>query len=520
MRAILFFTLLLSTLGAYSQTQPSLPSGTVPYSTNLYRATDGSIWTGKSGSYTNLGNKQYVDSLYNLGYTNEMIDSIALYNYDRARNRINHTGTQAQSTVVNLVSDLASKENISNKSTTLASPNDTNFPTTKAVSDGLNTKQDVLISGTNIKTINSESLLGSGDISINADTPTLQEVTTEGNETSKPILITGDENVPALYSGVEVSSVGVIKYDGGNRISAVVLNDTDGSWSMFKDDSGASRGIFYKNDEGIGGTPYDHMEANVPFKGISAIEVDEFVTLGQLNDSLDNHSSGLQQVTDSGNTTDKGVRMIGGIPLTSHTQEEGTYLTWNDDDGINGAYGGVRVFSDDISLNEMGGINVRETFTYVHSRYQDVSSYLSLSHELTSPYSPYAVFNGRVQGEDAINSNEFVTKGQLDSVNRGINTELISGSTININPDYQLNSCILSENTTITKPTGTIPDGVKVTLRIEASGASRNITWDSGFRPIGITLPTAIPDAKYMYAEMYYLSSTDTWMVTYIAMEI
>lgn len=51
------------------------------------------------------------------------------------RDRATHTGTQAQSTVVNLVSDLAAK-------------------------------QATLVSGTNIKTINGTSILGSGDITI------------------------------------------------------------------------------------------------------------------------------------------------------------------------------------------------------------------------------------------------------------------------------------------------------------------------------------------------------------------
>jgi hypothetical protein len=43
-----------------------------------------------------------------------------------------------------------------------------NLPTTTAVTNALATKQETLVSGTNIKTINSTSLLGSGDIAISA----------------------------------------------------------------------------------------------------------------------------------------------------------------------------------------------------------------------------------------------------------------------------------------------------------------------------------------------------------------
>lgn len=51
---------------------------------------------------------------------------------------------------------------ISWSSTTL----DTNYPSEKLVKDSLDNKQDTLVSGTTIKTINNESILGSGNITI------------------------------------------------------------------------------------------------------------------------------------------------------------------------------------------------------------------------------------------------------------------------------------------------------------------------------------------------------------------
>lgn len=58
-------------------------------------------------------------------------------------------------------------ENASNKVTSWSSTvNDTHYPSEKLVSDSLATKQDTLISGSNIKTINNTSILGSGNISI------------------------------------------------------------------------------------------------------------------------------------------------------------------------------------------------------------------------------------------------------------------------------------------------------------------------------------------------------------------
>src|SRR5210317_567842 len=45
---------------------------------------------------------------------------------------------------------------------------DADKPVSSATQTALNAKQDTLVSGTNIKTVNSTSLLGSGDISISA----------------------------------------------------------------------------------------------------------------------------------------------------------------------------------------------------------------------------------------------------------------------------------------------------------------------------------------------------------------
>ena len=56
-------------------------------------------------------------------------------------------------------------ENVSNKQTDLTASS-TKYPTVDAVNTGLGTKQNTLVSGTNIKTINSTTILGSGNISV------------------------------------------------------------------------------------------------------------------------------------------------------------------------------------------------------------------------------------------------------------------------------------------------------------------------------------------------------------------
>jgi hypothetical protein len=57
-------------------------------------------------------------------------------------------------------------ENVTNKKTTLTDNSDTFYPTQKAVKTAVDAKQDTLVSGTNIKTINGTSVLGSGNLTV------------------------------------------------------------------------------------------------------------------------------------------------------------------------------------------------------------------------------------------------------------------------------------------------------------------------------------------------------------------
>jgi len=67
--------------------------------------------------------------------------------------------------VINFLSDiLLGKEDVSNKKTDFTDNSDTFYVSQKAVKTAIDSKQDKLVSGTNIKTINSNTLLGSGNI--------------------------------------------------------------------------------------------------------------------------------------------------------------------------------------------------------------------------------------------------------------------------------------------------------------------------------------------------------------------
>lgn len=57
-------------------------------------------------------------------------------------------------------------ENVANKENTTIDTNTTKYPTVNLLKTGLDTKQATLVSGTNIKTVNSTTLLGSGDLAV------------------------------------------------------------------------------------------------------------------------------------------------------------------------------------------------------------------------------------------------------------------------------------------------------------------------------------------------------------------
>lgn len=88
--------------------------------------------------------------------------------------------------------DISGKEDKSNKVTSLSSSStDTQYPSAKVVYDQLATKQATLVSGTNIKTVNNTSLLGSGNIQIN-DGVGFQTITTQQDGTMVITLTNGD----------------------------------------------------------------------------------------------------------------------------------------------------------------------------------------------------------------------------------------------------------------------------------------------------------------------------------------
>jgi len=81
----------------------------------------------------------------------------------------------SQGYITNVITALGfTPENVANKKTTLSDNSDTFYPSQKAVKTAVDAKQDTLVSGTTIKTINGNSVLGGGDLVISSGADILE----------------------------------------------------------------------------------------------------------------------------------------------------------------------------------------------------------------------------------------------------------------------------------------------------------------------------------------------------------
>jgi hypothetical protein len=104
-----------------------------------------------------------------------------------------------------------------------------NFPISTATQSAIDAKQDTLVSGTNIKTINSTSLLGSGDVAVQE---TLVSGTNIKTINSNSLLGSGDIAISASPSGV----AGAIQFSDGSAFASDATN-------LFYDDTNDRLGV-------------------------------------------------------------------------------------------------------------------------------------------------------------------------------------------------------------------------------------------------------------------------------------
>lgn len=82
-----------------------------------------------------------------------------------------------------VIDALAAKENISNKDTSALVDSTSHYPSSHVMVDQLATKQATLVNQQNIKSINNQSLLGSGNIDLSVNLAFYTETTSAGATT-------------------------------------------------------------------------------------------------------------------------------------------------------------------------------------------------------------------------------------------------------------------------------------------------------------------------------------------------
>jgi hypothetical protein len=145
----------ISELGNNNNTQSPPSIDLSLYEEKINKSTNVVVDSSSNTKYPSV--KSVYDWVLSLGY----ITSSALFGY------ATQSWVLAQGFITNVISSLGYiPENVANKSDNYTISSSITYTSTKALVDGLATKQDTLVSGTNIKTINGNSLLGSGNLLI------------------------------------------------------------------------------------------------------------------------------------------------------------------------------------------------------------------------------------------------------------------------------------------------------------------------------------------------------------------
>jgi hypothetical protein len=142
-----------------------------------------------------------------------------------------------------------------------------NLPVQTAVTTALATKQDTLVSGTNIKTVNSTSLVGSGNVAVQ---PTLVSGTSIKTVNSNSLLGAGDVAVqPTLVSGTNIKTLNSVSLLGaGDIVLAATPSGVSGAIQFSNGSAFASdaANLFWddtNNRLGVGtNNPQDRCEVN------------------------------------------------------------------------------------------------------------------------------------------------------------------------------------------------------------------------------------------------------------------
>ena len=416
---------------------------------------------------------------------------------------------------------------------------DVNKPVSTATQTALNLKQDTLVSGTNIKTINSTTLLGSGNI-------------TTGTVTSVGV------SMPSAFSVASspITTSGTIAITGAGVVSQYVRGD--GSLANFPMTSGGGSSVSYY----LNGSVAQGTLGGVAFKEINKTPIigagtDFTISAdGYIQSFITDANDPNQLLIPGGNwnfETYFSASSNGGSPsfYVELYKYDGTSLTLIASNSATPEYitGGTNI---DLYITALAVPQTVLTLTdrlairfYVTHSGRTITLHTENSHLgqiITTFTTGLTALNGLTAQIQSLATGTTGTDFNISSAtathtfnlpdasasNRGALTSA-NWSTFNGKAEYAPRVQSVTSSATVTptstndlvkitaqatgltiaNPTGTMSEGQAMIIRIKDNGTAQTIAFDTNYRAIGVTLPTTTTISKTIYIGLVW-NDTDT----------
>ena len=416
---------------------------------------------------------------------------------------------------------------------------DINKPVSTATQTALNLKQDTLVSGTNLKTINSTTLLGSGNI-------------TTGTVTSVGV------SMPSAFSVASspITTSGTIAITGAGVVSQYVRGD--GSLANFPMTSGGGSSVSYY----LNGSVAQGTLGGVAFKEINKTPIigagtDFTISAdGYIQSFITDANDPNQLLIPGGNwnfETYFSASSAGGTPsfYVELYKYDGTSLTLIASNSATPEYitGGTNI---DLYITALAVPQTVLALTdrlavrfYVTNSSRTITMHTENSHlcqVITSFTTGLTALNGLTEqiqslatgttGSDFNISSATATHTfnlpDASASNRGALTSA-NWSTFNGKAEYAPRVQSVTSSATVTptstndlvkitaqaagltiaNPTGTMSEGQAMIIRIKDNGTAQTIAFGTNYRAIGVTLPTTTTISKTIYIGLVW-NDTDT----------
>lgn len=400
-------------------------------------------------------------------------------------------------------------------------------------------KQDTLVSGTNLKTINSTTLLGSGDI-------------TTGTVTSVGV------SMPSAFSVANspITTSGTIAITGAGVVSQYVRGD--GSLANFPMTSGGGSSISYY----LNGSVAQGTLGGVAFKEINKTPIigagtDFTISAdGYIQSFITDANDPNQLLIPGGNwnfETYFSASSAGGSPsfYVELYKYDGTSLTLIASNSATpeSITGGTAI---DLYITALAVPQTVLTLTdrlairfYVTHSGRTITMHTENSHLgqiITTFTSGLTALNGLTEQIQSLATGTTGTDFNISSAtathtfnlpdasasNRGALTSA-NWSTFNAKAEYAPRVQSVTSSATVTptstndlvkitaqatgltiaNPTGTMSEGQAMIIRIKDNGTAQTIAFGTNYRPIGVTLPTTTTISKTIYIGLVW-NDTDT----------